>query len=125
LVESGIAAAKKAASNRIESFSDKLQQRAETMRGADTTTSTEAGEPEKPTRRQRLRQEPARREQAREPEPNEASADHDDYEDYEGQEPESGYREEPRPARRPTPTETRRRAPRRDDDRPRRGRAPR
>jgi hypothetical protein len=117
LVESGIAAAKKAASSGIESFSDKLQQRAETMRGTGTTMGAEAGEPEEPARRERAREEPARRERAREQEPDEASAE------YERGEPD--YREEPRPARRPTRTEPRRRAPRWDDDRPRRGRAPR
>jgi hypothetical protein len=120
LVESGIAVAKKAASSGIESFTDKLQQRAETMRGAGTTKGAEAGEPEEPPRRERAREESARRQRAREPEPDEASAEYDDYEEYE-EEPETDYWEEPRPARRPTRTEPRRR----DDDRPRRRRAPR
>jgi hypothetical protein len=123
LVESGMAVAKKAASSGIESFSDKLQQRAGTLRGPAATRGAEPGEAEEP-------ETPARRERARAPEREEASDAYDDY--YEGDEDERGEpaserdrREERRPTARPTRSESRRRAPRRDDDRPRTGRAPR
>jgi hypothetical protein len=139
LVESGMAVAKKAASNRIDSLSDKLQQRADTLRPPGARKGEEPGEaeePEEPARRERVREEPARRERAREPEREEASDAYDEYEgdEYEHGEPEPelgepelerDYREERRPPPRPTRSEPRRRAPRRDDDRPKTGRAPR
>jgi hypothetical protein len=46
LVESGMAVAKKAASSGIESFSDKLQQRADTLRVPGATKSPEPGKAE-------------------------------------------------------------------------------
>jgi hypothetical protein len=135
LVESGMAVAKKAASSGIDSLSDKLQQRADTLRVPGATKGAEPGEaeePEEPAGRERVREEPARRERARVPEREEASDAHDDYDEYEGDEYERGepeserdYREERRPTARPTRSEPRRRAPRRDDDRPRTGQAPR
>jgi hypothetical protein len=135
LVESGMAVAKKAASSGIDSLSDKLQQRAETLRGTGATKDAEPGEaeePEAPARRERVREEPTRRERARAPEREEASDPNDDYDKYEGDEdecgepePERDYREEHRPSPRPTRPEPRRRTPRRDDDRPRTGRTPR
>jgi hypothetical protein len=133
LVESGMAVAKKAASSGIESFSDKLQQRADTLRGPGAKKGAEPGEaeePEAPAGREHVREEPARR--ARVPEREEASDEYDDYGEYEGDEYERGEpesepedREERRPSRRPTRSEPRRRAPRRGDDRPRTVRAPR
>jgi hypothetical protein len=125
LVESGMAVAKKAASSGIESFSDKLQQRAETLRGPAATRGAEPGEAEEP-------EAPARRERARAPEREDASDAYDDYDEYEGDEDERGepeserdHREERRPTARLTRSESRRHAPRREDDRPRTGRAPR
>jgi hypothetical protein len=135
LVESGMAVAKKAASSGIDSLSDKLQQRADTLRVPGAAKGAEPGEaeePEEPARRERVREEPARRERTRVPEREEASDASDDYDEYEGDEYERGepesesdYREERRPAPRPTRSEPPRRAPRRDDDRSRTGRAPR
>jgi hypothetical protein len=89
LVDAGMSAAKKAASSRIDSFSEKLQQRAASMRGPDVRRGREreeAEEPvEEPARGQRARREPPRRERAR----RQAS---DEYEDdigqYESAEPE-------------------------------------
>jgi hypothetical protein len=180
LVDTGMAVAKKAASNRIDSLSDRLQQRAEAMRGPGVRKGGEPEETEEPweeparpererrepARRGRERGEPARRERAREPEPDEASDEYDEYErddyerdDYEGDEyegdeyegdeyegdeyegdepepegdyrdepepePERDYREERRPPARSARSQSPRRGPRREDDRPRRGRAPR
>jgi hypothetical protein len=93
LVDAGMSVAKKAASSRIDSFSEKLQQRAASMRGPGVTKRgqrDEAEEPlEEPARGQRARREPPRWERARR-----QAADHyDDHEDdigqYEGAEPES------------------------------------
>jgi hypothetical protein len=178
VVDAGLSVAKKAASNRIDSFSDKLQQRAESLRTpgvrrpgepaeaeeepeAPARPSRERREPSQrrreraePVRRERTREEPVRRERGREPddyaEEDEYEEYEDDYErddrepddyaddeyadedyaddDYAGDEPEPepepGYRERRPPARR-TAGEPRRRAPRREDDRPTRGRAAR
>ncbi|GAB2810090.1 hypothetical protein GCM10027176_13510 [Actinoallomurus bryophytorum] len=104
------------ASSGIESFSDKLRQRADTLRGPGTTKGTEPGEgegPEAPARRK----DSARRERPRVPEREETSDaydDEDEGDEYERGEPESerGYREERRPPPRPTRSEPRRRAPR-------------
>ncbi|MCW2863768.1 MAG: hypothetical protein JWP48_5476 [Actinoallomurus sp.] len=122
LVESGMAVAKKAASSGIDSLSDKLQQRADTLRGPAATKGPKPGQAEEP-------EPPAGRERARVPERKEAS---DDYDEYEGDESERGEpeserddREERRPPPRPTRSEPPRRAPRRGEDRPRTGRAPR
>ena len=125
LVDAGMSVAKKAASSGIDSVSDKLQQRAETMRGPGATKGGEPAGAEEPGK-------PARRERSAKPEREEAS---DDYDDYEGEEaesqrdepaPESDYREESPPTRRPARSEPRRRVPRRDEEqRPRTGRAPR
>jgi hypothetical protein len=49
LVESGAAVAKKAAGNRIDSLSDKLQQRPASMRAPDVTKRGEYGEAEEPS----------------------------------------------------------------------------
>jgi septal ring-binding cell division protein DamX len=126
LVDAGMSVAKKAASSGIESFSDKLQQRATSMRAPDLTKRAEREEaeepPEEPTRAERPRAEPPRRQRARD----EASDDYEDYEDYERDdyedaEPESARRPPARPAR----SEPARRAPRPEGDRRRTGRAPR
>jgi hypothetical protein len=128
LVESGMAVVKKAASSGIESFSDKLQQRADALRGPGATKGAESGEAEEPEA-SAGRGEPSRRERARVPGREEASDAYDEYvgDEYERGEPgsERGYREERRPPPQPTRSEPRRRAPRRDDGRPRTGRAPR
>jgi hypothetical protein len=89
LVDAGASVAKKAASSRIDSFSEKLQ----SMRGPGVTKGgqrEEAEEPqEEPTRRQRAHREPPRQERVRQ----QAADEHDDYEDdigqYESAEPES------------------------------------
>ncbi|MFL6055158.1 MAG: hypothetical protein ACJ72W_19940 [Actinoallomurus sp.] len=89
LVEAGTSVAKKAASSRIDSFSEKLQ----SMRGPGVTKGGQRGEAEEPqeepARGQRARREPPRRERPRQ----QAAGDHDDYEDdigqYECAEPES------------------------------------
>jgi hypothetical protein len=182
LVDAGMSVAKKAASSRIDSFSDKLQERAETLRGAGTRRRAEPEEAEEaeevperarprrerpepprrrreePARRERDRDEPSRRGRTAEPEYDEDEydeyEDYDDYDrdegdrgdyeadeydederdEYEGDEDEDEEPEEPerRPRQqrraapsRPSRPEPRRRAPRREDDRPRRGRSPR
>jgi hypothetical protein len=93
LVDAGTSVAK-AASSRIDSFSEKLQ----SMRGPGVTKGgqrEEAEEPQaEPARGQRARREPPRRERARQ----QAAGDHDDYEDDIGQyecaepEPERDFR---------------------------------
>jgi hypothetical protein len=116
LVESGMAVAKKAASSRIDSFSDRLQQRAETMSKPGARKGGEPGEAEEPSeepaRRARVREKPARRERAGVPEREEVSDEYDDYDEYEPDEPEleRDYRQERRPPPRPTRSEPRRRA---------------
>jgi hypothetical protein len=94
LVDAGMNVAKRAASSRIDSFSDKLQQRADVLRtprpkgGAAAEDDEEPQTQERP-RRQRRRDEPAREEPARRtrsrraPEPEEAPDEYDDYDDYE------------------------------------------
>jgi hypothetical protein len=100
LVDAGVNVAKKAASGRIDSLSDRLQERAETLRGTDTKgreapeeaeeeaerarPRRERGEPsrrrrEEPGRREGGRGEPSRR--TREPEYDEDEYD-DEYDDY-------------------------------------------
>jgi hypothetical protein len=70
LVEWGMAAVKKAASSGMESLSDKLRQRADTLRDSGAMTGAEPGEGEEPeapigreerARRERDRGEPRRR----------------------------------------------------------------
>jgi hypothetical protein len=77
-------------SNRIDSLSDKLQQRATSMRAPGVTKRGERAEAEEPP-----------------------------------EEPERDYREERRREARPARSEGRRRVQRRDEDRPRTGRAAR
>jgi hypothetical protein len=158
VMDAGMSVAKKAASNRIDSLSDRLQDRADTLRGTGTRRGEEADEAEeaeepertRPRRRRpepsRGRDEPPRRQRTREPEYDEDAYDEDDYDrdeddDYADDYDENGYdenerdedeRDEPAPQRRVRPPQTRsarpgprRRAPSRDDDRPRRGRSPR
>jgi hypothetical protein len=147
VMDAGMSMAKKAASNRIDSLSDRLQDRADTLRGTGAPRGEEAEEAEhaeeapertRPRRRRpepsrRQREEPSRRERTREPE-----YDEDDYDDYdrddydERDEYDEDERDEPapplrerRPPTRSSRPEPRRRAPRRDDDRSRRGRSPR
>lgn len=92
LVDAGMSVAKRAASDRIDSLSDKLQQRAETLRtpkagrGERTETEETAEEPARerargePSRKRRPREEPAGRKGTREPdEPDE----YDEYDEYE------------------------------------------
>ena len=145
IVDAGMNVAKKAASSRIDSLSDRLQERAETLRGTGGRAETEAEEPEEeePIRGRRDRGAPPRRRReepprrAREPEYDED--EYDEYDDYDRDEddeyerddydePEPEPEPEPERRRRPAPRSTRpeprRRAPRRDDDRPR-GRSPR
>jgi hypothetical protein len=153
LVDAGMNVAKKAASSRIDSLSDRLQERADTLRGtggkagAEPEESEEEPEPIRSRRDRgapprRRREEPPRR--AREPEYDEDEYDEyddydrdedDDYEqddedrdDYDEPEPEPEREPETERRRRPparsTRPEPRRRAPRRDDDRTR-GRSPR
>lgn len=148
LVDAGVSVAKKAASNRIDSFSDRLSERAESLRGTahrreETEEEEEAPAAAPPRRRRpepprRRREEPSRR-RAREPEYDEDEYDdqyeddYDDYdrddydaederEDYERDEPERPRRERRSPARSSRP-EPRRRAPRSDERRTRRGRS--
>lgn len=64
LVESGTALVKRAASSGIESFSDKLQQRADALRGPDATKGAEPGGDEEP-QAPAVRKRPARRERHR------------------------------------------------------------
>jgi hypothetical protein len=177
LVDAGVSVAKKAASHRIDSLSDRLQQRAEAMRGPGMKKGGEPEETEEeparprrergesarrgrgraePIRRDRPREEPARRERTRVPERDEYPDDEygddeydDDYErdEYEGDEgdkyedddykrdegerddyeteSEPDYVEERRPPARRSSPEPRRRAPRREEGRPIRGRAAR
>jgi hypothetical protein len=147
LVDAGMNVAKKAASSRIDSLSDRLQERADTLRAggkAGAEPEEEEAEEQRPRGRRdreapprRRREEPPRR--AREPEYDEDEYDEyddydrdedDDYErdDYDRDEPEPEPEPEAERRRRPparsTRPESRRRAPRRDDDRAR-GRSPR
>ena len=132
IVDAGMNMAKKAASSRIDSISDRLQERAETLRGTGGRAEEPEEEPERPRSRRdreapprRGREEPPRR--AREPEYDED--EYDEYDDYDRDEEDDDYDElEPEPelerrrrppAPRSTRPEPRRRAPRRDDDRPR------
>jgi Mg-chelatase subunit ChlI len=135
LVDAGMSVAKKAASSRIDSFSDKLQQRAESMRGTGSVAPEEEEEEEEmpaPRRRpRRPREEEPRRARRREEPPEEYDEDFDDEDldydddyDDEDEEPEPRYREERRPRGRSTRPGGGR-ASARDDDRPRRGRSPR
>jgi hypothetical protein len=152
LVDAGLSVAKKAASSRMDSLSDKLQQRAETMRGQGVAEGEEREEPEdieeepaRPPRerretarrgrgREQEREEPARRERTREPERDELEDEEYEDEEYEddeyegdddkGEEPERDSREERRAAARRTRREPSR-APRREEDRPRRDRVTR
>src|SRR3569833_2851048 len=137
LVDADVSVAMMAASSRIDSLSDRLQERAETMRagtrGREETEEDEQaperarprrerGEPsrrrrEEPGRRER--EEPSRRGRGREPED-----DEDEDEERGGYEPERRPRQDRRPPARSSRPEPRRRAPRREDDRPRRGRSP-
>src|SRR3569833_240717 len=134
IVDAGMSVAKKAASNRIDSLSDRLQERADTLRGAGGWTreepedSVEEPERARPARdrgpSRRRREEPPRR--AREPEYDDDEYDEYEYDDYDSDdfdepepelEPEAGRRRR-RPVLSSRP-ESRRRAPQRDDDRPR------
>jgi hypothetical protein len=106
LVDAGVSVVKKAATSRMDSFSDKLQQRAESMRapgaarGAEPEDTVEREEParpprerrepprrerarerDEPERRERAREEPVRRERARVPESDEDDYVGDDYDD--------------------------------------------
>ncbi len=135
IVDAGMNVAKKAASSRIDSLSDRLQEHADTLRG---TGATEGAEPEeepererprrrdKPAREGRTRAKPSRRE----PEYDEDAYDDHDYDDYESDdydEPEPEPEPEPerrrRPPARPRRPEPRRQAPR--QGRPERGRSAR
>jgi hypothetical protein len=116
LVDAGMSVAKKAASDRIDSLSDKLQQRAETLRvpkpgrGRERAETEEAAEEgaEAPARRERARPEPARRRPREEPprrarrrEPEEEPDEYDEYEDYdeyEGDEYDDEYERGPAPS---------------------------
>jgi hypothetical protein len=131
LVDAGMSVAKRAASSRIDSLSDRLQQRAEAMRGTVAPEEEEEEEEERPAPRRRPRrprEEEPRRARRREEPPEEYDEDYDEYDDFEDdfedEEPEPRYREERRPRGRPT-RPAGRRAGARDDDRPRRGRSPR
>jgi hypothetical protein len=152
IVDAGMNVAKKAASSRIDSLSDRLQERADTLRRtggrADTESEESEESEEEPIRGRRDRGAPPRRRReepprrARKPEYDEDEYDEyddydrdedDDYEqddydrdDYEEPEPEPEPETERRrrPPVRSTRPEPRRRAPRRDDDRPM-GRSPR
>ena len=95
LVDAGMNVAKKAASNRIDSFSDKLQERADVLRTPRPQVGgedDEGGEEARETPRRKGRDEPARKEPARgkrsrrEAEPEEAPDEYDDYDDYEDDE---------------------------------------
>ncbi len=147
IVDAGMNVAKRAASNRIDSFSDKLQQRADTLRtprpgGAAEEEDEEEQRPQRKGRREpparRAREAPARAGRSRrEPEPEEAPDEYDDYDDddayYDDQDDyddrdDYDYEDEEdedEPEERPSRPAPRRRAPRRDDERPRRGRAAR
>ncbi|MCW2945929.1 MAG: hypothetical protein JWR24_2646 [Actinoallomurus sp.] len=93
LVDAGMSAAKKAVSSRIDSLSDKLQERTASMRAPGVPKAggrEEAEEPlEEPARAPRGRREPARPERARGEPPRrerareEASDDYGEYEDDE------------------------------------------
>ena len=140
LVDAGVNVAKRAAGDRIDSLSDRLQERADILRtprpkpGAAEEEDTE--EPRRRPARKSRREEPARLTRPRrEAEPEEASDEYDDYDDeYYDDEPDvrgvyedDEYEDEDEPEperRRPARPEPRRRAPRRDDERPR-GRATR
>ena len=152
IVDAGMNVAKKAASSRIDSLSDRLQERADTLRGTGGKAGAESEETDEepaPIRGRRDRGAPARRRReepprrAREPEYDEDEYDEDEYDDYDDDardddrdeddddyeqddydEPEPEPEPEPERARRRPPArstrpEPRRRAPRRDDDRPR------
>jgi hypothetical protein len=154
LVDAGVNVAKKAASGRIDSLSDRLQERAETLRGTDTKgreapeeaeeeaerarPRRERGEPsrrrrEEPGRRERDRGEPSRR--TREPEYDEDEYD-DEYDDYDRDDDRDEYEddydreddgpedEEPEPEPEPEPVRRRRPPARSSRPEPRR-RAPR
>ncbi len=125
LVDAGMNVAKRAASNRIDSFSDKLQERADLLRTPRPKGGEEDEEEQRPRRKDR--EEPARRERSRREEPEEAPEEYDDYGDDDYQDADYEYEEEPEPAeaRRPSRPEPRRRAPLREEERPRRGRAAR
>lgn len=149
LVDAGMSVAKRAASSRIDALSDRLQERADTLRGtarqAEEAVEEEEEEVPRPRRR---REEPPRRERERErEEPRRGRArereydeyDYDEYDEYERddygrdeygpdeydeEEPERPRRARRAPARSARP-EPRRRIPRREDDRSRGGRSPR
>jgi hypothetical protein len=153
LVDAGMSVAKKAASSRIDSFSDRLQERAESLRGTarrreeEPEAEAEEGrlrprrERREPERRRREdrgyrgRAEPSRR--TREPEYDEDEYeeyddyDRDRYDDYDEdaydrdyEEPEPETERRRRPPARSTRPEARRRT-RADEERPRRGRSAR
>jgi hypothetical protein len=135
LVDAGMSVAKRAASSRIDSLSDKLQQRAEAMRGVAPDEEEEEEEERAAPRRRprRPREEEPRRARRREEPPEEYDEDYDDEydddrddfeDDFEDEEPEPRSREERRPRGRSTRPGGRRESAR-DDDRPRRGRSPR
>jgi len=136
LVDSGMAVVKKAASSRIDSLSDRLQERAEAMRVPTRVGREEAEEPEEPRRERRARRARApegRRERVREEEEPEEYADeyaegedeyYGDEDEYEGDEYEPEEAERRRPAR-PVRSEPRGRAPRGGEARLRRGRVTR
>ncbi|MDN3358830.1 hypothetical protein [Actinomadura sp. DC4] len=148
LVDAGMNVAKKAASSRIDSLSDRLQERAETLRGtggkaAEDTDEDEREERSRPRRDReapprRRREEPPRR--VREPEYDEDEYDEDEYDEDEGEGEDDDYErddddrddyDEPEPEPEPEPGPERRRRPparstrpesrrrTRDDDRPR------
>jgi hypothetical protein len=116
LVDAGMSVAKKAASDRIDSLSDKLQQRADTLRvpkaarGGERAGTEEAAEEgaEAPARRERARPEPPRRRRPREepprrartPEPEEAPDEYDEYDEYEDDEYDDEYERGPAPSER-------------------------
>jgi hypothetical protein len=104
LVDAGMSVAKRAASNRIDSLSDRLQERAETLRGTgrraeearEEAGEEEAGEERARPRRERReparrRREEPRRSRAREPEYDEGDYDEDGYARDEYEDDRGGY----------------------------------
>ena len=126
VMDVGMSVAKKAASDRIDSFSDRLQDRADTLRGTGARRGEEAEEAEEAPERTRPRRkrpeparprrdEPSRPRRTREPEYDEGAYDEDDddrdvYDEYdyddrddygdERDDYEEGERDEPVPSRR-------------------------